>query len=105
MEKLDDRKDHTRDNKTGTQGPPGPTGATGPQGPQGIQGIQGPIGPNGTQGLPGPNSISNSSIYHAQGPTVSTPPIAVTEAECDSGDIVLNGGFLINGDIGSLNRF
>ncbi len=33
--KFDDRKDHSRDDRTGTQGPPGP---------QGIQGIQGENG-------------------------------------------------------------
>ena len=34
--KFDDRKDHARDNRTGTQGPPGP------QGTPGIKGTQGP---------------------------------------------------------------
>ena len=35
--KFDDRKDTSRDNRTGTQGPPGPQGPIGPAGPQGIQ--------------------------------------------------------------------
>ena len=52
--KFDDRKDHSRDNRTGTQGPPGPPGATGPAGPQGIQGIQGETGAAGAAGAQGP---------------------------------------------------
>jgi hypothetical protein len=59
--KFDDRKDHARDNQTGTQGPvglpgpPGPTGATGPQGLPGPAGGQpGSQGPPGPQGVPGP---------------------------------------------------
>ena len=31
--KFDDRKDHSRDNRTGPQGPPGPQGAIGPTAP------------------------------------------------------------------------
>ena len=37
-DKDDNRKDISRDNRTGTQGPPGPPGPAGPAGPQGIQG-------------------------------------------------------------------
>ena len=41
--KFDDRKDHARDNQTGTQSPPGPPG---PPGPTGSTGSQGPPGAN-----------------------------------------------------------
>jgi hypothetical protein len=64
--KFDDRKDHSRDNSTGTQGPAGPPGPIGPQGPPGPigpqgppgsaggpAGPQGPSGADGAQGLPG----------------------------------------------------
>ena len=37
----DDRKDISRDNRTGTQGPPGPEGAQGVPGPAGQQGPSG----------------------------------------------------------------
>jgi hypothetical protein len=76
-----DRKDHSRDNKTGIQGPPGPQGPQGPQGPAGtgtgtvgppgpqgqpgpastIPGPQGPMGFNGTQGPRGPTGVVNPS--------------------------------------------
>jgi hypothetical protein len=85
-----DRKDISRDNRTGTQGPPGP------QGPQGIQGIQGPIGPNGTQGPPGITFINNTNLYEAQGITVNaTSNIneVTSIALCDVGDIVIEGGY------------
>jgi Collagen triple helix repeat (20 copies) len=56
--KFDDRRDHTRDNRTGTQGPPGPQGPQGPIGPQGppgpAGGQSGPQGPPGPAGVPGP---------------------------------------------------
>jgi len=107
--KFDDKKDH-RDGKIGPPGPQGPpgangttgaTGATGPQGPQGIQGIQGPIGPNGTQGpqgLPGPTLINDSSIYVVQGPLNDRQVgVGISVAECDPGDIVVTGGFLVIG--------
>src|SRR5687767_13466069 len=55
-----DRKDVSRDNRTGTQGPPGPAG---PQGPQGVPGVQGPIGPNGTQGPAGITQLNNITTY------------------------------------------
>jgi hypothetical protein len=88
-----DRKD-IRDNRTGTQGPPGsqgpigPAGPVGPTGPQGIQGIQ------GQQGITQLNAtnvyqVSNSSTNDQGATTV------FVQALCDSGDFVINGGFLI----------
>ena len=38
--KFDDRKDHSRDNRTGAQGPPGPAGPVGATRSQGIKGIK-----------------------------------------------------------------
>ena len=83
--KFDDRKDHARDNQTGTQsppgppGPPGPTGSTGSQGPPGanrtVPGPQGPPGPSGAnrtvpgpQGPPGPSG-ANRTVPGPQGPS------------------------------------
>ena len=54
-----DRKDHTRDNKTGIQGQPGP------QGPPGFNGT------NGAQGPPGITFINNTiSIRYRDRPTL-----------------------------------
>ena len=65
--KIDDkdRKDHSRDNKTGTQGPLGPKGETGPQAPPGATGATGPPGADGVQGPPGADG--------AQGPAGTGP--------------------------------
>ena len=115
--KFDDRKD-IRDNRTGTQGPPGPTGSAGPQGEQGERGLtgatgltgmtgpagedgtdgaQGERGFNGTQGIPGPNIISPERVYVEFGgfnTSASAPEsLATSTARCDSGDVVLGGGW------------
>ena len=91
--KFDDRKDHSRDNKTGAQGPPGP------QGPQGIQGIQGPPGFNGTQGPPGINVLNSSNLYGREG-ILDTVPFNLTEATsiagCDDEDIAISGSFFVS---------
>jgi hypothetical protein len=55
FDKDKDRKDVSRDNRTGTQGPPGPAGPQGIQGPLGANGTEGPPGANGTRGVPGAN--------------------------------------------------
>jgi hypothetical protein len=105
--KFDDRKDVSRDNRTGTQGPQGPPGPKGDTGLQGIQGIQGERGFNGTQGIQGiqgergfngtagPSQILNESLYEVQGPAEITGPfwnsVAESHAQCDEGDIVFNG--------------
>ena len=91
--KFDDRKDHSRDNRTGTQGPQGPAG---PQGPQGIPGIQGPIGPNGTQGPPGLNELNPERFYFVSGNGSETGPslTGVQDfASCEEGDIIIQNGF------------
>ena len=91
-----DRKDHRdRDNSTGTQGPPGQQGI---QGPPGQQGIQGPIGPNGTQGERGPPGITELNTTNAyqigetflNNLTTSDP---LRKVFCDTGDIVISGGY------------
>ena len=86
-----DRKDiRDRDNRTGTQGPPGP------QGPQGPPGLNGTNGVNGTQGPPGITFINNTNLYEVQGITVNATsninPIT-SQAVCDDGDIVIEGGY------------
>ena len=60
-DKYDQRKDHSRDNQTGTQGPPGSPGATGSTGPAGPQGIPGIQGPQGIQGPPGPKGDTGAT--------------------------------------------
>jgi len=93
-----DRKDISRDNKTGIPGP---------QGPQGILGIQGLIGPNETQDPQGPSGITQlnaTNVYSVNNFTTTTPPQTFTFglAFCDPGDLVLNGGYnLIGSDIES----
>ena len=70
FDNFKDRKDHTRDNITGTQGPPGPEGPqgeTGPQGPPGATGAQGPQGETGPQGPAGPAGAA-STVPGPQGP-------------------------------------
>ena len=110
--KFDDRKDHSRDNRTGTQGPPGPPG------PQGIQGIQGPIGPNGTQGPPGqegPSVLNNTRFYiepgiagNSSATTFCDPEDSATGAGYEKSsdmDIIAFGpfaggnGWFINGEV------
>ena len=88
-----DRKDISRDNKTGIPGP---------QGPQGIPGIQGPIGPNETQDPQGPSGITQlnaTNVYSVNNFTTTTPPQTFTFglAFCDPGDLVLNGGYNLIG--------
>src|SRR5215208_4640475 len=56
--KFDDRKDHSRDNRTGTQGPQGDTGATGETGAAGPQGDTGATGETGALGPQGPSGIT-----------------------------------------------
>jgi hypothetical protein len=91
--KFDD-KDRKDSNRTGTQGPPGPAGPTGATGPQGIQGIQGPIGPNGTQGPSGITFVNGTNVYfNTSDVTVGPNTLAQTNALCDDGDFVVNGGF------------
>jgi hypothetical protein len=88
--KFDDNKrDHNRDNQIGTQGPPGP---------QGIQGIQGPIGPNGTQGERGPPGITELNTTNAyqigEGFLNNlTTPDPLRKVFCDTGDVVISGGY------------
>jgi hypothetical protein len=92
--KFDNNKrDHTRDNRTGIQGPPGPQGPAGPQGTQGIQGLPGAIGATGPSGITTLNSTNvytNSSIG-----LVPNGQVNFTEARCDDGDTLLNGGFAV----------
>ena len=81
--KFDDNKsDHSDNNQTGTQGPPGANGTQGGQGPPGITQLI-----NGTKIY----LVTNSS-------TVSANDLGqtVTIALCQSGDFILNGGYILN---------
>ncbi len=75
------------------QGPPGPAG------PQGIQGLQGPRGFNGTNGVNGTSGITMLNNINTYLVTVSVVNVALTntigQANCSSGDFVINGGFTI----------
>jgi hypothetical protein len=89
--KFDDKKDHTRDNKTGTQGPPGPGGP---------QGETGAIGPQGIQGPPGITQINETNYYSVEGNRSSIPPddfVATSTAECDIGDVAISGEYGVFG--------
>ncbi|MDF2738299.1 MAG: hypothetical protein K0S93_2159 [Nitrososphaeraceae archaeon] len=88
-------KDRDRDNnQTGTQGPPGPQG---PQGPQGPPGINGTNGVNGTQGPAGITQFNSTDIYLVTNSSTSEPggTIVFVRSLCDSGDLVINGGYVI----------
>jgi len=93
--KFDDKKD--RDSKVGPQGPIGPqgpagatgaTGATGPAGPQGIQGIQGP---------PGITQLNSTNVYLVFNQSRLVSGVSnETFAQCDKGDVVLNGAYTLD---------
>jgi hypothetical protein len=94
--KFDDRKDNDRkdSNVTGIQGPPGlqgPIGPTGPAGPAGPQGIQ------GIQGQPGITQLNATTVYQVTNSSTNDQGSTdvFVQALCDSGDFVINGGFLI----------
>ena len=106
--KFEDKKDNNRkDNRTGNQGlpgPQGPPGLNGTQGPQAPAGPQDSTGLNGTNGVTGPSGITQlnaTNIYRVQGPTNNNtnpiPGFATSIAECQPGDVLLNGGLIANG--------
>jgi hypothetical protein len=88
--KFDDRKDHSRDNRTGTQGPPGPAGPQGIQGLPGSTGATGPTGPSGITILNDTNLYTNSSFG-----IVLNGGQNSTFATCDEGDALIHGGYTI----------
>jgi len=95
--KFDDRKDHSRDNRTGTLGQPGPAG---PQGIQGLSGSTGATGETGATGATGPSGITtlndinlytNTSINFVLTGGQNT----TTFATCDEGDALIQGGCFV----------
>jgi hypothetical protein len=97
------------------QGPSGPPGVPGPQGERGLTGLTGPTGPastvpgpqgpmgfNGTQGPAGPNQINSTNLYLKVGNLVTSNlgstvnERVISRATCDSGDIVIEGGYEIS---------
>jgi hypothetical protein len=106
--KFDDKKDNRDNNQTGTQGPPGP------QGPQGIPGAASTIpGPQGPPGVTGPagfgfNQINSTNTYFKEGNASeagATHIILESKQSCDPGDIVLEGGVSIVGNLSGLTSF
>jgi hypothetical protein len=107
---------------TGAQGPPGPAGGQqgppGPPGPQGERGltgatgltgragadstVAGPTGMTGLQGPAGPNQINSTNLYLKVGNLVTSNlgstvnERVISRATCDSGDIVIEGGYEIS---------
>jgi hypothetical protein len=105
--KFDDRKDHSRDNRTGTQGPQGDTGATGETGAAGPQGDTGATGETGAVGPQGPSGITQlnaTNVYSVNNSTAAqTDTFAILGALCDPGDLVLNGGYNLIGSTFDIN--
>ena len=105
--KFDDRKDHSRDNRTGTQGPQGDTGATGETGAAGPQGDTGATGETGALGPQGPSGITQlnaTNVYSVNNSTAAqTDTFAILGALCDPGDLVLNGGYNLIGSTFDIN--
>ncbi|HEX6671910.1 MAG TPA: collagen-like protein [Nitrososphaeraceae archaeon] len=91
----DDKKDHARDNRTGTQGPPGPQGETGSTGETGATGAQGP---------PGITQLNATNVYSVNNSTAAqVDTFAILGALCDPGDLVLNGGYNLIGSTFAIN--
>jgi hypothetical protein len=99
----------------GQQGPPGPPGPPGPQGERGLTGatgltgragadstVPGPTGMTGLQGPAGPNQINSTNLYLKVGNLVTSNlgstanDRVISRATCDSGDIVIEGGYEIS---------
>ena len=81
-------------NTNNNVGGQGGTGSQGPQGPRGIQGERGERGlpgEDGEDGAPGSNQINPALIYRVIGPSSS----GTSDANCESGDVVLGGQFQI----------
>jgi hypothetical protein len=95
----DDKKDHARDsNKTGTQGPPGPPG------PKGETGSRGDTGATGPQGPPGITQLNATNVYSVNNSTAAqVDTFAILGALCDTGDLVLNGGYNLIGSTFEIN--
>ena len=79
-----DRKDIRDNNQTGTQGPPGPAG---PSGATGATGATGARGPSGITELNATNTYPESLNFTRNANFISG------FADCDEGDIVINGGY------------
>ena len=86
-------------NTNNNVGGQGGTGSQGPQGPSGIQGERGERGlpgEDGEDGAPGSNQINPALIYPVIGPLSS----GTSDANCESGDVVLGGQFQITSGAG-----
>lgn len=80
----------TFSNAQGATGPQGPAGPAGPAGADGAIGPQGPTGPQGPAGSGG----GFPSVYLASAvQVIAYPGAAHLEAQCDTGDQIISGGF------------
>ena len=92
-----EHKGKRKPRRRGPAGPPGPGGPQGPDGSQGPSGGQGAGGAQGAAGSPGPTGpkaitsdlTERISVYAI--PPTSSP--FVFNAPCQSGEIVVSGGF------------
>lgn len=69
----------------------------GPRGPRGVQGATGAIGLTGAPGKPGGLDPAKVTIRHVSGVGSNGPGV---EAFCNSGEVVVGGGF----DLGSIGN-
>ena len=82
-------------------GPAGEEGMDGEPGPRGFNGTDGVNGTQGPQGPAGLNEINSTNIYLKLGnPVISSlgsteSQSVLSRATCDSGDIVIEGGYEI----------
>jgi hypothetical protein len=85
-------------------GPPGPQGPQGIQGEPGEDGEDGAIGPRGPSG---PSVLNLTSFYIVQSDTDPFSPTYTGFANCDTGNVAVNGGYFKTGnvDINNVHSF
>ncbi len=78
-----------------------PSGPRGPQGTQGLPGERGPTGDTGAKGDTGdqgprgaPGTLTDPSRLYLKRARDTGEALAVAQANCDSGDLALSGGFI-----------
>lgn len=97
--------------KAGPKGPKGPQGERGTEGPRGPRGAQGPtgatgpLGPQGPRGPQGPQGDTGVLGGYVRSSILITIPVGSDGsvfASCDEGDMATGGGFITNGEPGTL---
>ena len=98
FDKDKDRKDISRDNRTGPAGPQGPAGAQGPIGPAVAQGLIGPAGPAGPQGERGLTGATGATGQPgADGSDGAQGPPGIVNAELCPPDTDFENFYVLNG--------